>query len=139
MFSLNCFKKIYTITKQDLTARRRPQVYLNHVIQCRLIPYHLSLQMKRIMTSSFISMEAVDVKLLQERELRDDFSFINKLKYNSIRFINNFKAKNSHKVIKSDFMVSEFDDFENINITTDYEDEHDHDSIFDMEICPEWA
>lgn len=97
----------------------------------------ISTDEKDIMTSSFISMEAVDVKLLQERELRDDFSFINKLKYNSIRFINNFKAKNSHKVIKSDFMVSEFDDFENINITTDYEEEHDHDSIFDMEICPE--
>ena len=90
---------------------------------------------KDVMTSSFISMEAVDVKLLQERELRNDFGFLNKLKYNSIRFINNFKVTGSLKVIKSDYMVSEFEDFENINITTDYED--DHETLFNMEICPE--
>lgn len=96
---------------------------------------------KDIMTSSFISMEAVDLKLLQERELRNDFSFVNKLKYNSIRFINNFKVRNIHRNIKSDFMISEYDneDFESINITSSFEDESEHDSqsLFNMEICPE--
>ena len=48
-------------------------------------------------------MEAIDVKLLQERELRNDFGFINKLKYNSIRFINNFRLKT--KASRSDFSI----------------------------------
>ena len=93
---------------------------------------------KEVMTSSFISMEAVDVKLLQERELRDDFSFLNKLKYNSVRFINNLKMTSNLRIIKSNFMISEIDDFESINITIDYEDEdNDSEGLFEMEICPE--
>ena len=83
-------------------------------------------------------MEAVDVKLLQERELRDDFSFLNKLKYNSVRFINNLKMTSNLRIIKSNFMISEIDDFESINITIDYEDEdNDSEGLFEMEICPE--
>lgn len=86
------------------------------------------------LNASFISMEAIDVKLLQEREMRNDFGFMNKLKYNSIRFINNFRV-NRLKTITSDFRAEPVGDFESINIFAS------SDAIINkfegMEICPE--
>ena len=89
---------------------------------------------KNVMNSSFISMEAVDVKLLQEREMRNDFGFLNKLKYNSIRFINNFRIS---KPLRSDFIVADGEgEFESINIFSNKMIFHDSD-LEDLEICPE--
>ena len=92
-----------------------------------------------VMSASFISMEAIDVKLLQERELRNDFGFMNKLKYNSIRFINNFRMSSKLKQIRSDFNVnvSNDDDFESINIYSKLADDLIKKDLLKMEICPE--
>lgn len=86
--------------------------------------------------SSFISMEAVDVKLLQERDLRNDFGFLNRVKYNSLRFIQNFK----HYYIKSsksslNVQLDE-DDFEIVNISA-CGNEKELAALSGMEICPE--
>lgn len=88
-----------------------------------------------VMNSSFISMEAIDVKLLQEREMRNDFGFLNKLKYNSIRFVNNFRLSKL-KPMRSDFRAEDDGEFESINIFTINNHEIDEE-LERMEICPE--
>lgn len=98
------------------------------------------------MNSSFISMEAIDVAFLQERELTNEFGFINKLKYNSLRFINNFRVSSKLKPHRSDFDFSVCeDDFESINIYSKQDEKEDSKgeesclsfNLETMEICPE--
>jgi hypothetical protein len=89
------------------------------------------------MISSFISMEPIDVKLLQEREMRNDFGFLNKLKYNSIRFVNNFRVTKM-KPMRSDFRIDDDGEFESVNIfSSNANKDNSGKEMEKMEICPE--
>lgn len=94
-----------------------------------------------VMTSSFISMEAIDVKLLQERELKIDNGLINKIKYNALRLVNNLKIKNRLKANFSTYSIVQndrYNEFESINIYSRDQGSFDEEFNFSkMEICPE--
>ena len=106
-----------------------------------------------VMTSSFISMKAVDVKLLQEREMRNDFGVLNQLKYTTIRFFTNlhlnFKASSTRSLRltsgqreDSDVLNNEFDNVEIVSIPFESDSNNDYINnsngrLLNMKICPE--
>lgn len=89
-----------------------------------------------VMNSSFISMEAIDVKLLQERELRNDFGLLNRVKYNSLRLFHNFKHYNLKSSRSSINIQVDADDFESVSMTA-CGNEKELAALLSMEICPE--
>lgn len=124
---------------------------LSHEIATDKLPNEID----DVMTSSFISMKAVDVKLLQEREMRNDFGLLNQLKYNTVRFFTNlhinFKTSSTRSLRltsrqreDSDALNNEFDNIEIVSIpfesesdTNNYNINNVNDRLLNMKICPE--